>query len=346
MASHTLHLIRPQTARNTLLLLLVIFIYPLYALKMCEPDRALTREVVGYIINNHYDSALAKVHSHSNWQSEPLLPLLKLCILSLRDVDFDRTVDSAQFMATYAQTISSVELWEKKHQADSYSLMISGMARAISAASLLRQKRYIPALQLGLDALDLLGKAQELDSNNYEVDLVLGLYEYGRAELRSKFWWVLFWYPGDRESGIRRVERCAKNATLTAEAARISLCDIFVQERRFNDAHVKIDELKNAFPESRFVLWSEVKCYEAEKKFESAANVYGRLSNLYASAGQGEYNALFTKSREAFMLNKCGSNTAARAACEIVLADANITKYKELKRETIKLSERCNDTRN
>lgn len=326
--------------------ILLLVIAPLYALKLKEADQEITRKVVGYIINNQYDSAISTVDHRSNWQQEPILPLLKLVILSLRDVDFDRVVDSSLFMATYSTTILSVEQWEKKHQSNSYSIMVSGMTRAINAASLLRQKRYIPALQLGLDAISLLKKAQELDSTNYEVELVLGLYEYGRAELRSRFWWVLFWYPGDRESGIVRVTRCAENAILMSEAARISLCDILVQERRFNDAHAKINELKRSFPGSRFVYWSEVKCYEAEKNYLAAAEVYHSLATSYATLQQGRYNTLSTKKCEATMLYKYGQKVAAGKICNDILADATINKYNELKHETIKLSERCHAARN
>jgi hypothetical protein len=325
---------------------LVIAVSPVAALTLKEHDQALTRSVVRYIINNQYDSAFTILRQHTTEPQEPIVPLLKLCVLSLRDVDYDRTMDSTLFIATYASVQTAVAQWEKAHSSDSYSKMISGMAMAINSASYLRQKRYISALQLGLDALDLLKKAQALDSTNYEVDLVLGLYEYGRAELRSRFWWVLFWYPGDRESGIRRVKRCAGNAVLTADAARISLCDLFVQERRYGESRSMLDALKNTYPRSRFILWSEVKLLEAQKQYAAAAAAYRQLADLYANDPPGEYNALYTKHRQAQLLDKSGNCAAATAVCGELLGNKKIDKYKTLKRETIKLSERCNGARN
>ncbi|MBN1577931.1 MAG: hypothetical protein JW913_15330 [Chitinispirillaceae bacterium] len=279
-------------------------------------------------------------------QNDPLPMVLKLATLSIRDVDFENTVDSALFLKTYDNAVAKVEQWEKSNGSSSYSQMLSGLCRAIYSAFYMRQKKYFTALQNGLDALKLLRDAQQSDATNYDVDLVLGPYEYGGAELRSRYWWVLFWYPGDRQTGIKRVERCAENALMTAEAAQIVLCDLYLQEKRFNDSKRIIDRLKQKYPGSRFVLWAEAKYFETVEKFQSAADVYHQLAMSYDHEKRGAYNALFTRNRQASMLYKAGDKQSAKALCDNILAHSQIGKYKEMKREIQKLRERCHAAEN
>ena len=231
--------------------------------------------------------------------------------------------------------------WESENDTTSYSRMLAGICDAIHAGFYLRQKRYLSAMQNGLDALRIMREAQQIDSTNYEVDFFLGLYEYARAELRSRLWWVLFWYPGNRQQGIKRVRRCAQQAIITSAAAKLSLCDMYIQEKRFKDAEKTIKQLKQEYPKSRFVLWAEVKYFVAEKRYKNASALYHRLSHSYQNEEHGEYNAFYSRSQRALMLFHAGDITNAKRLCDELLSDKNITKYRKVNKETAKLAERC-----
>ena len=302
--------------------------------------------MVDYLIKNQYDSAFSSIHSFTAHDNDPLPALLQLAILSMRDVDFEQIIDSTRFLKCYDSASTALSLWEEQQGVSSYTRMLSGMSKAIHAAFYLRQKRYVNAMQNGFAALDQLREAQELDSTNHEVDFFLGLYEYARAELRSRLWWVLFWYPGNREKGIERVRRCSEKAILTGEAAKLSLCDMYIQEKRRKEAKQLIDGLKKKYPESRFVLWAEVKYFEAENDYSAAADTYARLSNLYAGEQFGVFNTLATSLKQATMLYESGATTEANLLCDKLLANKEISTYKDLKKETIRLSERCNAAEN
>ncbi len=302
--------------------------------------------MVNYIINNQYDSVIRVVDYSMAYDKDPLLPVLKLAALGMRDVDFEKIIDSSLFLSSYQHASSAVSQWEAAEGVSSYSQMCSGMSKIIYASFYLKQKKYFSAIQNGFDGLDKLQAAQNADSTNYETDFFLGLYEYGRAELRSRLWWVLFWYPGNRAQGIARVSRCSQHAMITDEAAKLSLCDMFLQEKRNKEAKKIIDQMKQYYPESRFVLWAEVKYFEAEMLYEAAANVYSRLASSYKKEKLGEYNFLFTSSRQAQMLYKTRKITNAKQLCYNMLQDTKINKYKELKKETVKLLEQCNATDN
>jgi hypothetical protein len=331
---------------NNIFLIGMTVVAPVLSFTIPQTSREMSSILVNYLVNNVYDSAFDVITTNQRIRPDPLLPLFKLAVISMRDIDFDRTIDSTVFFDTYESVQAATLEYEKTNGITSYSQMVSGMSMAIYSAYHLRLKKYFPALQSGLDALALLAKSQELDTANYDVDLFLGLYEYARAELRSKLWWALFWYPGDKENGIQRVIRCSDWAIITSEAAKLSLCDIFIKEERYTEARQSIERMKKKYPSSRFVLWSEVKYFEALKENESAAKVYHRLSELSSTEKLGEYNTLFTRSREASLLYKAGKINDVILICDNMLQNSIIEKYHTLKRETIKLSERCHAAQN
>ncbi len=307
-----------------------------------QKEQQLTVKVVNYIINNHYDSAFTAIHRFPQSSGDPLPALLHLAVLGMRDVDFEQIIDSTRFLKSYDSASALLAAWESQKGKSSYTRMLSGMCKAIYAAFYIRQKRYVNAMKNGFSALDDLREAQELDSTNYEVDFFLGLYEYARAELRSRLWWVLFWYPGNRERGIEKVRRCAENAILTGDAAMLSLCDMYIQEKQSEDALKYLNILKKDHPSSRFVLWAEVKYLESRENFSAAAKKYGHLSTLYAHEQYGTFNTLTTAIKQATMLHKSGNNSEAITICNKLLHSNAIDDYKDLKKETVKLSERCN----
>ena len=57
----------------------------------------------------------------------------------------------------------------------------------------MRNKEYLNGIHLGFEALSCCREAKKIDSSNADVDLILGLYSYARAELRRKFWGILCW---------------------------------------------------------------------------------------------------------------------------------------------------------
>ncbi|MBN1759156.1 MAG: hypothetical protein JW863_12600 [Chitinispirillaceae bacterium] len=308
-----------------------------------EGKQQLTSKVVNYVIKNQYDSAFSAISTFPVTDKDPLPSLLRLAVLGMRDVDFEQIIDSTRFLACYDSVSRELEAWEQQKGVSSYTRMLSGLCKAMHAAFYLRQKKYMSAMQNGFSALDHLKEAQELDSTNYEVDFFLGLYEYARAELRSRLWWVLFWYPGNRQKGIARVQRCAQQAILTGEAAKLSLCDMYIEEKRSKDAKIVVDVLREKYPDSRFVLWAEVKYFEAEKKYSEAARTYGRLATLYEVEQFGEFNTLTTRLKQATMLYESDDINTAKSICDKLLSDNKINNYRTIKKETSRLSEKCHE---
>lgn len=332
MESQTLHsFLFKQTVNKTGVLLLFLC-FSLPAFNLSSERETIVNRTVNHIMHSNYDSAFHAVDSSELSENDPLPLVLKLAIIGMRDIDFEKIIDSTLFLATYAQASEKVTVWEAENDTTSYSRMLTGVCGAIHASYYLWQKKYFSAMQNGLDALRIMREAQEIDSTNHEVDFFLGLYEFARAELRSRLWWVLFWYPGNRQDGIERVERSASRAKITASAARLSLCDIYIQEKRFEDARTAIELLKNDYPDSRFVWWAEVKYFEALDQYDSAEEVYYLLAQSYSTEEYGEYNYFYSSSRRAEMLFNAGRYETANTLCDNMLHKKNINQYSKLKK--------------
>jgi len=329
---------------KTIIIITLSFFTAFGALSLPGKDTAFTKEVTELIIKCQFDSAAYIIDQYrQNDVSNPLPPVLKLAALGMRDVDLEMTVDSLLFMQTYAIAIGNVTAYEKKNGTSSYSRTMIGFTKAIHASFYLRRKMYVTALQNGLDALKVLREAKELDTSNTDVDFFLGLYDYARAELRARMWWVMFWYPGNKKEGIKKLELCGQTAYITRNAARLSLSNIYTDEKERTSAKVLIDKLYESYPDSRFVFWSRVKYFEAGKMYVDAASVYNQLSFQYSGVKNGIYNSLVTKKREAEMYKKAGMNDKVNNICKSILGNPLLSD-KNLRKETEKLLESVNDS--
>ncbi len=284
--------------------------------RMVEPaNRALAG-----IIDCKFATAMALADSLSQAEEEdPIGPLIRLLAIGLRDLDAGKVIDSAAFMASYRQTLERIE--PDSLERSSYALTMSGFAHASYAAFYLNQEKYLGALGVGLDAIKALNRARELDSLNYDVDFFLGLYDYARLELKRKLWMVLFWYPGNKREGIRKLERAASRACITADASRMALVDIYIKEKRYGKARRLLDTMLVAFPQSRFIRWSLARYYEATGRQDMAAETYGALSLSYRRAAHGMYNSLVTGRKQVEALLDENREAEARSAAQTLLQE-------------------------
>ncbi len=215
-----------------LFLLFFLFFHNLSA--FCVPDKDIdkTNIITNCILNCQFDTALKLTDSLIIAEPQnPLSPVLKLATLGMRDVDLEMNVDTSQFISTYLLSMDRITAYENTYGVSSYSRTILGFTKVIHSTFYLRRKMYMAALQNGLDALKIMREAKRLDATNTDVDFFLGLYDYAKAELHSRLWWVLFWYPGGKKEGIQKLTLCSKSACITKNAALLSLLNIYITEK-------------------------------------------------------------------------------------------------------------------
>ncbi len=286
---------------------------------LSEMQRMQVDSAVDNMINCRFDRAFAWADSFETASpSDPLGPLLRLMAYGLRDLDCNRTLDASGLLDAYSETMRKVRSYEKAYGESSYSAMLAGFANASHAAFHLNQSHYFSAVGTGADALKQLHSAKERDDENADVDFFIGLYDYGKTELRRRLWMVLFWYPGDKTEGIRKLENCVENGILAATSAKMALADIYAKEDRHAEAITLIEELKADYPESRFILWSEAKYWESLDNHVRAAGVYQRLAESYRHVEQCECNYLEVRAAQVEHLVEAGDHETAKRIAEEV----------------------------
>ena len=317
-----------------MILPLVLITFATAGFKFPDGHDAVIQPAVMGILECRFDDVLRFTDSVFLADSEnPLAATLHLAALGMRDVDFDTMADSAAFMRSFERAGDAVNAYEKIHGTNSYVMMLRGFVLGMHASFHLKNKSYFAAAGTGLDAIKAMKEAQKLDSTNTEVNFFLGLYDYGKADLKKRLPGVTFWLPGDKNTGIRLLEQCAQSAVLTGTAAKLALSDIYAGEGQAQKSREIIFVLKKEIPNSRFLLWAEAKYFENQKMHAQAAAVYGRLADSYDKGAvvrgkladsydkkaPGKYNSAATRNKQAHLHHRAGEKALAVNACKLIL---------------------------
>jgi tetratricopeptide (TPR) repeat protein len=308
--------------KNHIAVIILFAVYQAGAITLLPAQKTLVDSSITLMICGSYGRAFSLLDTLDKLdKKDPLAPVLKIFARGLRDLDFERSVDSAGFEKAYQTAMNRLKTYETAHGISSYSLTLTGYAKAGYASYHGRQKRYGGAIQTGLNALDLMRQAQQLDSTETDADFFLGLYDFAKSDLKRRLWWVLFWYPADRERGIKRLERCSKGSGIAVKGAELALADVFLQTERMEKARRCLADLNEQFPQSRFVLWAQARFYELLKEYKQAADIYHQLFLSYKAEKLGNINALVTGYQQALMLHNAGDNRQAQALCAVLIRD-------------------------
>jgi len=319
---------------------IIIFASAAPALQIPDSHRRIAEITIKEIIECRFHNALQTAElAYASDNKNPIGPVLHLVALGMRDVDFDSTIDARAFVRSFERAKSVVEEYEKTHGVSSYSLTLKGFTLGIHASYHLKNGSYFSAASTGLDAIKLMKEAKELDPNNTDVNFFLGLYDYAKADIRKKVK-VIFWFPGDKQSGIRQLEEGAKSAILTRIASQLALSDIYLEQKQPQKSRALIDKLKKELPNSRFLMWAEAKYLEDQKMHSEAALAYERLADSYGKYSHGTYNAIVTRNKQAHQHAKAGETEAAVSACRQILERNNDKRANSLIKDTERLLNR------
>jgi len=330
---------------NKYFLIVFLFLgigYPCFSITKNQNEYA--QRVIDAILNSRFSTALSitdSIYEHN--PEDALAPVLRLVILGMRDLDYDTIFDSTDFYQTYNYALRRIDTLGVHDSVSSYALMLKGFSKAINATFQLRTNTYFTAFKNGLESLKLLRKSKDFDSTNIDAGFFLGLYAYAKADLKHRFWWVLFWYPGNKVNGIKQLISCSRNGVITSTAARLALADIYIREGKLEKADGLLDRLSKEYPNSRFIGWTMAKCAEKREAFGEAAHLYKELADSYASSSFGSFNQKVAQNRQAHMYFKEGKMKQANALCKIIISGCSTDKYKDILNDTRKLLERCDE---
>lgn len=268
--------------------------------------------IIGLIINCEFNKALHVSDSLSGvLPDSPLYPILNLMTYGLRNLDFDRAVDTASFMDSYRKSKDAMKKYKKSYGVTSYGLTLEGFIKASYASYRIFHGKYFSAIGEGLDAVKLLKEANKIDSTNVDSYFFLGFYSYARGELKKKLWMLLFWYPGSRKEGKRMLEECSETAQIASIPSQMILADIYREEKEYDKNEALINKLFLKYPKSRFMMWARARREEQLKNYKDAADAYGWLADSYEKSEHGSYNALVTREQQLALLKNDNKDNVA-----------------------------------
>lgn len=115
----------------------------------------------------------------------------------------------------------------------------------------LMKKKYLSSFLLAIEAIEALNTSKEMDPENKDVLLGLGLFDYYTARFKGvlKFLTYLFVNRGSKEKGLRELHEAAEAAIYSSIEAKSMLLHIylFLEDKNYDKALVIAKELANRF---------------------------------------------------------------------------------------------------
>lgn len=262
-----------------ILLILVAGAQTSHGAWVASAEQKVADRIIDATVATSYEEAFRLCDSASA-ETQPAFMMLKLTTIGLRDLDFEEPTDSVLFRETYSSAIAQINAYELANGASAYSKTLRGFCDGAKASFDVRLRSFGKAVGTGLDALKILDDASQ-DSSLADADYFLGLYDWSRADLRRRMWWMLFWLPGNRARGLARLERCAKVSIFSRTAAELALVEVYAQAGKVAQAREVLSRLQAKYPGSRFVGWAEAKLEQHLERWPQAAGVRIACGGVY-----------------------------------------------------------------
>jgi tetratricopeptide (TPR) repeat protein len=149
-----------------------------------------------------------------------------------------------------------VDLCEKRldqNPKDVAAMFFKGGAVGFRGRLRANRGKWIGAVNDGLVALPLVRKAYELEPNNYDVLLGIGIYNYYAAVIPGKYSYVkpamIFFPSGDRKKGLEQLRQASLHAKYAqVEATYFLMQNYFMYEKDYNGALGLARKLHDKYP--------------------------------------------------------------------------------------------------
>ena len=175
---------------------------------------------------------------------------LAMVTWSRLSVGFWTAQNLKEYVERIDQTISVAKKRIGKNERDPGSYFYLGGALGFKGRFELMRQRWFSSYNLAYDAIQALQTCQELDPDNKDVLLGLGIYDYYTAKLSGvlRFLTYLFLHRGDKEEGLRKLRTAANEAVYSGYEAKSMLIHIYLYlEEDFDAALPLIKDMREKF---------------------------------------------------------------------------------------------------
>ncbi len=189
-----------------------------------------------------------------------------------------------------------------KNSKDITALFFKGGAVGFRGRLRANRGKWLAAAKDGIVALPIVQKAYELDPNNYDVLLGIGIYNY-YAEIVPKDYpfvkpFMLFFPKGDKKKGMEQLKLSAQNSKYArTEAAYFLLQSYFLYEKDYFQAITIAQSLHARYPRNPLFHRYVGRCYVSLGQWSDAYRIFLEVERRY-TAKQTGYDAY--DAREAY----------------------------------------------
>jgi tetratricopeptide (TPR) repeat protein len=152
------------------------------------------------------------------------------------------------------KAIDTAKITIQDEKADSFTYFYLGGALGFKGRFELMQQKWLSSFFLALEAIKALETCKEMDPNNKDVLLGLGIFDYYTARLSGvlKFLSYLLVHQGNKEEGLRKLHNAAEHAVYSSIEAKSLLLHIylFLEEDYLPQALVLAEELAARFDQA------------------------------------------------------------------------------------------------
>jgi tetratricopeptide (TPR) repeat protein len=180
----------------------------------------------------------------------------------------------------------------EKNENDVTALFFKGGAVGFRGRLRVNRGSWLKAANDGLVALSAVRRAYELEPNNYDVLLGMGIYNY-YAEVVPDLYpivkpFMIFLPSGDKKKGLEQLELASQKARYAkTEATYFLLQTYFTYEKEYLRALEIARDLFNKYPRNSFFHRMYGRCYVSIGHWKEAFEVFSEIEKRYSEHQQG-----------------------------------------------------------
>jgi tetratricopeptide (TPR) repeat protein len=198
--------------------------------------------------------------------------------------------DQREFDSSVARAMALAQARLKANPRDTGALYALGVSYGLRANyDFLVTKAWRDALRDATAARKAHTRVTEIDPANVDARMVQGLHDYvvGSLPLEWRLVGFLIGYHGNKEEGIRAVEKVARNGKVNKLDAEFLLCAIYRRERSSGRAIPLLEDLIGRFPDNYLLRMELAQMYSDIGKKTQALAALARLRALKNAGAPG-----------------------------------------------------------
>lgn len=253
-------------------LLFCIVVAPSAASSLTPDMHSMALLTIKYIYNEQFDEA--KDEARKIIKRYPVHPVGYFFMAVTIDSWMTTHFSDKQEDEFYRFCELAVEKGEKileKQPDDEWVKFFIGGAEGYKGTYEARYERWITAFRYGWKGVSILMQLQDRQSAIVDINYGIGSYEYWRSALMKNLWWM----PGvedKRREGIDKLLRVKNDGLYTKAAAAVTLIDIYLNEKKNEDALQVADDALKEYPKSlMFVFGKAHALFKLKNYVESEA---------------------------------------------------------------------------